>query len=183
MGIHCDRERASSSGMRMLPPKPTGSKSVSVGMHDRLTPERRSWNMSRIRAKDTKPELLVRSLLHQMGYRFRLHVKGMPGRPDIVLRKHKTVVFVQGCFWHRHKGCRKCTTPTNNREFWIKKLEGNVLRDKQNGRALRKLRWRVVVVWECEVGRGPKVLFDQLRQNLKSSEPSMATKFKPPPGS
>lgn len=106
--------------------------------------------MSRIRGKDTKPEKVVRSMLHRMGYRFRLHRKGLPGRPDIVLPKYRTVVFVHGCFWHRHRGCRNCTTPTNRREWWLTKLEGNATRDKAHRVALRKLGWRVVTVWECE---------------------------------
>ena len=109
--------------------------------------------MSRIRGKDTTPEKMVRSLLHRMGCRFRLHGKKLPGRPDIVLPKHKTVVFVHGCFWHRHRGCKNCTTPTNNRSFWVKKLEGNVARDMVQRRTLRKLGWQVVVVWECELSR------------------------------
>ncbi len=120
---------------------------------DRLTKARRSWNMSRIRGKDTGPEMAVRSLLHRMGYRFRLHVAGLPGKPDIVLPKHRTVVLVHGCFWHRHKGCKNCTTPTNNRQFWVAKLEGNAVRDRVKRQALRKLGWRVVVIWECETER------------------------------
>jgi DNA mismatch endonuclease, patch repair protein len=119
-------------------------------MRDRLTKERRSWNMSRIRGKNTAPEKSVRSLLHRMGYRFRLHGKNLPGRPDIVLKKYKTVIFVHGCFWHRHKGCRNCTTPTKNRAFWVTKLEGNAARDGAQRRTLRRLGWRVAVVWECE---------------------------------
>src|SRR5437588_4872801 len=86
---------------------------------DRLTKERRSWNMSRIRGKNTNPEKIVRSLLHRMGYRFRLHGRRLPGRPDIVLPKYRTVIFVHGCFWHRHKGCKNCTTPTRRREWWV----------------------------------------------------------------
>jgi DNA mismatch endonuclease, patch repair protein len=119
-------------------------------MRDRLTKERRSWNMSRIRGKDTTPERVVRSVLHRMGYRFRLHGRGLPGKPDIVLLKYRTVIFVHGCFWHRHRECRNCTTPTRRREWWIKKLEGNVVRDKFQQQALRKLGWRSMVVWECE---------------------------------
>ena len=99
-------------------------------MKDRLTKARRSWNMSRIRGKHTTPEKVVGSALHRMGLRFRLHGKGLPGRPDIVLRKRKTVVFVHGCFWHRHKGRRNCTTPTNRREWWLEKLNGNAARAK-----------------------------------------------------
>jgi DNA mismatch endonuclease, patch repair protein len=113
-------------------------------MRDRLTKERRSWNMSRIRGKDTTPEKLVRSVLHRLGYRFRLHGKKLPGRPDIVLAKHKTVIFVHGCFWHRHRGWKNCTTPTTNRKFWIEKLEGNAARDKVHQRVLSKLGWRTV---------------------------------------
>jgi len=109
--------------------------------------------MSRIRGKDTTTERMVRPMLHRMGYRFRLHGKKLPGRPDIVLPKHKTVVFVHGCFWHRHKGCKNCTTPTSNRTFWVKKLEGNAARDRVKERALRRLGWRVIVVWECETAK------------------------------
>ena len=119
-------------------------------MRDRLTKERRSWNMAQIRGKDTKPEVLVRSVLHRMGFRFRLHGKDLPGRPDIVLPRYRAVIFVHGCFWHRHRGCRNCTTPTRRREWWIKKLEGNVVRDRFQEQALRKLGWRTMVVWECE---------------------------------
>src|SRR6266581_9021337 len=130
-------------------------------MRDRLTKERRSWNMSRIRGKNTTPERRVRSLLHRLGYRFRLHVRirvspstinSQPStrfvRPDLVLAKHKAVIFVHGCFWHRHRGCKNCTTPTHRRAFWVAKLEGNAARDKLHQRALRKLGWRAFVVWE-----------------------------------
>lgn len=106
--------------------------------------------MSRIRGKNTTPEKAVRSVLHRLGFRFRLHGNGLPGRPDIVLRKYRTVVFVHGCFWHRHKGCGNCTTPTNRRAWWLEKLNGNAARDILHARALRKLGWHVVVVWECQ---------------------------------
>src|ERR1043166_691429 len=110
----------------MVRPQIAGRPSPREGRgKDRLTKERRSWNMSRIRGKDTTPEKIVRSLLHKMGYRFRLYVKKLPGKPDIVLAKHKTAIFVHGCFWHRHKGCRNCTTPTNRHEWWLAKLNGN----------------------------------------------------------
>jgi len=100
-------------------------------MADRLDKEKRSWNMSRIRGKDTKPEIAVRKMLHAAGFRFRLHVKDLPGKPDIVLPKWKTVIFVHGCFWHRHEGCSRCTTPTSNNEYWVKKFEKNVERDSK----------------------------------------------------
>src|ERR1700750_1581418 len=106
--------------------------------------------MSRIRGKNTIPETRVRSLLHHLGFRFRLHLARLPGAPNIVLAKYKTVVFVHGCFWHRHTGCANCTTPTNRRQWWREKLDGNVARDKRNQAELRKLGWRVIVIWECE---------------------------------
>jgi len=118
-------------------------------MADHLTAERRSWNMSRISAKNTKPELAVRLLLHRMGYRFRLHRKDLPGRPDLVLPKYGTVVFVHGCFWHGHKGCHRANIPKSRRSYWIDKLAKNAERDKRNQRKLRKAGWRVLTVWEC----------------------------------
>jgi DNA mismatch endonuclease (patch repair protein) len=127
-------------------------------MRDRLSKERRSWNMSRIRGKDTTPEKVVR-------YRFRLHGKKLPGQPDIVLPKYKAVALVHGCFWHRHKGCKRATTPAHRRAWWLKKLEGNAARDRIQQRRLRKLGWRVVVVWQCQLRDTPrleKYLRDQL---------------------
>jgi len=107
--------------------------------------------MSRIRSKNTKPEILVRSLLHSMGYRFRLHRKDLPGKPDIVLPKYKTAIFVHGCFWHRHVGCKGATTPKTRTEFWQKKFVGNVERDKKCQNELKELRWHILVIWECEI--------------------------------
>jgi len=124
---------------------------MSIHSKDHLTPEMRSWNMSRIKGENTKPELLVRKTLHSMGLRFRLHVKDLPGKPDIVLPKYRTVIFVHGCFWHRHNGCKKCTTPTKNHDFWIEKFSKNIERDMQNKKALDKLGWKNIVVWECEI--------------------------------
>ncbi len=117
---------------------------------DRISKEHRSWNMSRIHGKDTTPELTVRSLLHRLGHRFRLHRKDLPGQPDIVLPKHQTVVFVHGCYWHRHKGCSFAYTPKSRKEFWQRKFEENVERDKRTKRQLRNLGWRIITVWECE---------------------------------
>ena len=119
-------------------------------MVDSLSRKHRSWNMSRIRSRDTGPELLVRSALHRAGYRFRLHSKDLPGRPDIVLPKYHTVVFVHGCFWHRHKGCRFAYSPKSRVAFWNNKFRGNIERDRRTSTALRKLGWRVVTVWECQ---------------------------------
>lgn len=107
--------------------------------------------MSRIRNRDTKPEIQVRSILHRMGYRFRLHRKDLPGRPDIVLPKFRTVILVHGCFWHRHESCPRAAVPSTRRDFWKAKFERNVKRDEEVQGALRALGWRVIVVWECEV--------------------------------
>ncbi len=120
---------------------------------DTLTKEKRSWNMNRIRSKDTAPELTVRSLLHRNGFRFRLHVKDLPGKPDIVLPKYKTVIEVRGCFWHRHPGCKIATTPSTNTEFWQKKFTQNVARDKENEEKLKQLGWNVIVIWQCEISQ------------------------------
>ena len=110
--------------------------------------------MSRIRAQDTSPELTVRSVLHRAGFRFRRHGRDLPGRPDIVLKRYGVCVFVHGCYWHRHPGCWNCTTPTRNRALWMKKFAENVQRDQRNIRKLKRLGWRVAVVWECEVSDG-----------------------------
>jgi DNA mismatch endonuclease (patch repair protein) len=107
--------------------------------------------MSHIRSKDTKPEMAVRSLLHRMGYRFRLHKRELPGCPDIVLPKYNSVIFVHGCFWHLHEGCRDGTVPKTQHEKWKLKLERNVERDKLHYEELQKMGWKVLVVWECEV--------------------------------
>jgi DNA mismatch endonuclease, patch repair protein len=135
-------------------------------MTDIVSPEKRSEMMSRIRGRDTAPEIAVRSLLHRMGYRFRLHRRDLPGRPDVVLPRHHVVVFVHGCFWHRHRACKLAYTPKTRRKFWREKFEGNIERDRTVQRKLRKLGWKVVVVWECETG--PEVrLRKRLTRELK----------------
>lgn len=117
---------------------------------DRITRERRSWNMSQIRSRDTKPELVVRSVLHRLGFRFRLESAKLPCRPDVVLPCHRTVVFVHGCFWHRHAGCRFAYTPKSSVQFWTRKFQTNIERDEQIARRLRRLGWKIIVVWECQ---------------------------------
>src|SRR5690606_9744744 len=107
--------------------------------------------MSRIRGRNTRPEKVVRSLLHRMGYRFRLHRRDLPGTPDMVLPRHRAVIFVHGCFWHRHGRCRYAYTPKSRVEFWEEKFRQNVERDRRNAWALRRAGWRVLVVWECEI--------------------------------
>ena len=115
------------------------------------TREQRSRNMAAIRSANTKPEMRVRSALHQLGFRFRLHRKDLPGRPDIVLPKHRTVLFVHGCFWHCHRCTYGSVIPATRAEFWAAKRGGTVVRDRRNAAALRKLGWRVLTLWECEV--------------------------------
>ena len=115
---------------------------------DRAT---RSRMMSGIRGKDTKPEIAVRSFLHRHGFRYRIHVKRLPGRPDLVLPKYSAVVNVHGCFWHQHANCPYAYMPASNREFWKEKLGGNVIRDLKNEQKLREQGWRVFTIWECEV--------------------------------
>ena len=120
-------------------------------MVDHLSPQKRSWNMSRIRGANTSPEICLRSLLHRAGFRFRLHDKKLPGKPDIVLRKYRTVIFVNGCFWHRHPGCTNATTPKTRHDFWEKKFNDTVERDERNRRQLKNADWNIVTVWECEL--------------------------------
>ena len=117
---------------------------------DILSKQARSRVMSGIRSKNTKPEILVRSALHRSGLRFRLHKTDMPGCPDIVLKKHKAIVFVHGCFWHQHKDCKRATMPKSNQDYWRPKLLGNVERFKKNRAALKEMGWRIFVLWECE---------------------------------
>ena len=113
--------------------------------------EQRSRNMSAIKSKNTKPEIKVRKVLHSMGYRFRLHRKDLPGSPDIVLPKYKTVIFVHGCFWHRHKNCKYASTPKTRQEFWEAKFRENINRDKLNQENLSSKGWKIIIVWECEI--------------------------------
>ncbi|MBT6143574.1 DNA mismatch endonuclease Vsr [bacterium] len=134
-------------------------------MTDHLSPEERSWNMSRIKSKNTKPEKTVRSSLHKMGYRFRLHRKDLPGKPDIVLAKHKTVIFVHGCFWHQHKGCKYAYQPKTRAGFWRDKLQGNCERDIRTRKELRKMNWKARVIWECQT-KNPAKLNKNLEQLL-----------------
>lgn len=120
-------------------------------MADVHSPEKRSYNMSRIHAKGTKPEETVRKYLFSKGFRYRKNDPRLPGKPDIVLPKYKTVVFVNGCFWHRHEGCKYFVWPKNNAEFWRKKIMSNVERDNRNYSELKEKGWSVVVIWECEL--------------------------------
>ncbi|WP_273861194.1 very short patch repair endonuclease [Pseudomonas sp. LA5] len=135
---------------------------------DIVDPARRSRMMATIRGKDTKPEMLVRRFLHAHGFRFRLHRADLPGKPDIVLPRLRSCIFVHGCFWHRHPGCRYAVLPKTRAEFWADKLEGNVERDRQAIEALRNAGWIVFIVWECEL-RDSETALQNLLQKLRRS--------------
>jgi len=120
-------------------------------MPDVMTPQQRHECMSHIRSKDTKPEQLVRQALWHNGFRYRLHVKGLPGKPDIVLPKYRTVIFINGCFWHGHEGCKYYVIPKTNTSFWLDKITSNKARDARDESALNEAGWRVVTIWECEL--------------------------------
>jgi DNA mismatch endonuclease, patch repair protein len=126
-------------------------------MVDRLSVERRSRLMSRVRGKDTTPELVVRRAAHSLGLRFRLHRKDLPGTPDLVFPGRKAVVFVHGCFWHRHEGCKKATAPKSRQDFWQAKFERNVARDREALAALERRGWRTLVIWQCETNDSSSV--------------------------
>ncbi|MEA1071748.1 DNA mismatch endonuclease Vsr [Sphingomonas sp. LY160] len=127
-------------------------------MVDSLTPSQRSERMSRIRSADTKPELALRSALHRLGLRFRLHAKEMSGKPDIVLPRYRAVIFVHGCFWHRHEACKVATTPKSNTQFWVEKFDRNKARDVLSVAALERAGWRVHIAWECELDTPARAL-------------------------
>ena len=120
-------------------------------MTDVHQPHIRSYNMSRIRSKDSKPEMIVRRYLFRKGFRFRLHVKSLPGKPDLVLKKYRTVIFVHGCFWHGHEGCRYFVIPKTRTEWWLHKIESNKKKDRSNRDRLRRDGWTVYEIWECEL--------------------------------
>lgn len=136
---------------------------------DTLSPEQRSERMGRIRAKDTKPELVVRSLLSSMGCRYRLHRRNLPGVPDIVFPAKKRAIFVHGCFWHQHKRCRYSHVPKSRKDFWVPKLIKNQKRDKENLCRLRSSGWKVLVVWECQTS-GVRGLKERLGRFLSTPE-------------
>jgi len=120
-------------------------------MHSKSkTEQSKNYKMSRVKSKDTKPEIIVRKLAHSLGYRFRLHRKDLPGTPDLTFPSRMKVIFVHGCFWHRHRGCRKTTTPKTNMDFWKNKFRKNIQRDKNSIEQLKGLGWKALVIWECE---------------------------------
>ena len=139
-------------------------------MTDIVDSKTRSRMMAAVAQKNTKPEVALRRLLHRSGLRFRLHDPGLPGRPDIVFPKYRAVIFVHGCFWHRHQRCSRTTTPKTRRGFWQQKFEENVRRDRKNVRELEESGWRVFVVWECEVLNDAQSMAKNLTARIKSGE-------------
>lgn len=133
---------------------------------DTLTPMKRSERMGRVRSRDTTPEMAVRRLVHSLDFRYRLHDRRLPGTPDLVFPGRKRVIFVHGCFWHRHPRCKKASTPSTNVDFWSAKFDANRLRDKRKIRELQRLGWKALVVWECET-RKPEKLKERLRRELE----------------
>lgn len=119
---------------------------------DTLSPRERSERMARVRGKNTHPELVVRKLAFSLGYRYRLHARDLPGNPDMVFRNRRKVIFIHGCFWHRHAACALARLPKSRLDFWVPKLEGNKKRDKRNKRALARDGWKVLTIWECQLG-------------------------------
>ena len=149
-------------------------------MTDILSEKKRSETMSSIRSADTKPEWILRCGLHRMGFRYRLRDKKLPGTPDLVFPKYRTVVFVHGCFWHRHEGCRKATFPKSRQAFWAEKFAGNVERDAWVRAELERAGWRVIIVWECELERDTEATLERTARSLRApsdAEPPAA----PPP--
>lgn len=136
-------------------------------MSDKLTPEKRSWNMSRIKDKDTRIEVEVRKYLFSKGYRFRKNDKRYSGKPDIVLPKYHVAIFVHGCFWHWHEGCKDVTTPKTGTEFWLEKFDKNVKNDQIKQEKLRELGWKVIVIWECEIKKDLIKTMEWLEQEIK----------------
>jgi DNA mismatch endonuclease (patch repair protein) len=135
---------------------------------DSVSPERRSEIMGRVAGENTGPEIAVRRLLHRLGYRFRLHRKNLPGKPDVVLPKWRTVVLIHGCFWHRHDGCPNTRTPKSKVEFWTRKFAENVERDRKAKAQLESLGWRVLVIWECEL-KDVEALAERVEHFIKES--------------
>ena len=134
---------------------------------DMLSKEHRSWNMSQIKSKDTQPELLLRSMLHRNGSRYKLHVKTLPGKPDLVFPRYRSVIFVNGCFLHRHNSCQFPYMPKSREAFWEDKFEKTIARDKRNEQELRNSDWAVITVWECELKWAPNKVIDQVTEYLQ----------------
>ena len=139
-------------------------------MADTFTKQERSRLMSSIRSKNTRPEIIVRSALHRIGFRFRLHQKNLPGTPDIVLAKYRALIFVHGCFWHQHEGCKSARLPKSNRGYWLPKLRRNVQRFKETKSQLKSMGWEVFVIWECETRSLNAIMLEELAQKIRGND-------------
>lgn len=139
-------------------------------MADRLTPEKRSWNMSQIRGKDTAIEVRVRKYLFGLGYRYRKNDKRLPGKPDIVLPKYRTAIFIHGCFWHRHPGCKYATTPKTRTDFWMEKFSRNVENDRKHKEQLEADGWKIITLWECDIEKRFNETMDNLVSFLRTTD-------------
>ena len=135
-------------------------------MSDSFSSEKRSWNMSRIRSANTSIEIKVRKYLFLNGFRYRNNVKTLPGKPDIVLAKYHTVIFVHGCFWHRHKNCKRATTPKSKQDYWIPKFKKNIKNDIKHRKELMSLGWKVIIIWECEIKKNFEIRMKRLLKEL-----------------
>ena len=145
-------------------------------MSDTLSAEKRSWNMSRIKGKNTAIEVQVRKYLFAKGIRFRKNDKRYPGKPDIILPKYKTAIFVNGCFWHHHSGCKNATIPKTRTDFWLEKLNKNVSNDEKNARLLAEMGWSVIVLWECELEKGFVETMDCTIERLTTNKEEESTR-------
>lgn len=130
---------------------------------------KRSWIMSKVKGKDTAPEISVRSIVHRLGYRFRKNNPKLPGKPDIVLKRHKKIIFVHGCFWHGHEQCKRSSRPATNVEFWNNKIDANIIRDKRNKKILQEQGWKVLVIWQCEISN-TDCLLEKIKDFLEPEE-------------
>lgn len=139
-------------------------------MADTISLDKRSWNMSRIRSKDTEAEIKVRKYLFSRGFRYRKNVAQLPGRPDIVMKKYKSVIFVHGCFWHRHEGCKRAATPKTRQEYWLPKFERNIENDRKHIEELEAAGWKVIVLWECEINNDFQEIMDKTISFLREKE-------------
>jgi DNA mismatch endonuclease, patch repair protein len=152
-----------------------GTHEVKLSVVDKLSKEHRSELMARVSGRDSKPEWILRCALHRLGFRYRLGGSGLRGRPDLVFPKYHTVVFVHGCFWHQHVGCKRSGLPTENATFWLNKLAGNVSRDHDNVAALEQEGWKVIIVWECELYADPVAAVMSVVSELMCAAPEAAT--------
>jgi DNA mismatch endonuclease (patch repair protein) len=149
-------------------------------MADVFTKSERSRIMAQVHSKDTTPELIVRSTIHRLGYRFSLSAKKLPGKPDIVLSRFHKLIFVHGCFWHQHKNCKASKKPSSNSEYWNNKLDRNILRDRKNTASLKKSGWDVLIIWECQI-RNTISLSNKLANFMKTPNPRWRSSRTPMP--